>query len=126
MKYLSPVLLLSVLSLGGEAETDHSMTRPEQELLAKYLLEQLTSDNPDPILARLARDDLQTQQSQTIATIVPAPPGLDKREEKHKEKCKSSSWSGRMRLEVFTCNLHYHKNSPVSLAVPIFEEEVTK
>ena len=126
MKYLSPILLLSVLSLGGEAETDHSMTRPEQELLAKYLLEQLTSDNPDPILARLAREDLQAEQSQTIATIVPAPPGLDKREEKHKEKCKSWSWCGEIRLEVFTCNVQYHRNSQVSLAVPICEEEVKK
>ena len=91
MKYLSSVLLFSVLSLGGEAGSDQSMTRPEQELLAKYLLQQLTSDTPDPILARLAREDLATEQSQTIATIVPAPPGLEKREEKHKEKCKSSN-----------------------------------
>ena len=61
MKYLSPVLLLSVLSLGGEAETDQSMTRPEQELLAKYLLQQLISPDHDPeldpIVARLTRAD---------------------------------------------------------------------
>ena len=66
------------------------MTKPEQELLAKYLLQQLTSKDSavDPVLARLARedlaaggdfaeDDLLHDQSQTIATIVPAPPGLD-------------------------------------------------
>merc|ERR1712242_679879 len=70
------------------------MTRPEQELLAKYLLEQLTSDNPDPILARLAREDLATEQSQTIATIVPAPPGLEKREEKLSEKYRQDRQEG--------------------------------
>ena len=62
------------------------MTKPEQELLAKYLLQQLISRDPDPeldpVLARLARadlaaGDLASEQSQTIATIVPAPPGLE-------------------------------------------------
>ena len=62
------------------------MTKPEQELLAKYLLQQLLARDPDPeldpVLARLARadlaaSDLASEQSQTIATIVPAPPGLE-------------------------------------------------
>ena len=59
------------------------MTKPEEELLAKYLLQQLISRDPevDPVLARLARadlgGDLASEQSQTIATIVPAPPGLE-------------------------------------------------
>ena len=63
------------------------MTRPEQELLAKYLLQQLKSDSPDPILARL---DLSGEQSQTIATIVPAPPGLDTIGDVKQNKCKFS------------------------------------
>ena len=63
------------------------MTKPEQELLAKYLLEQLTSDTPDPILARLAREDLAVSQSQTIATIVPAPPGINTPSQKQDKKC---------------------------------------
>jgi len=73
-------VLLSLLSLSQLAMAEE-MSQPEQELLAKYLLQQLTSDTPDPILARLVREEeageiLAGQQSQTIATIVPAPPGL--------------------------------------------------
>ena len=75
------------------------MTKPEQELLAKYLLQQLTSKDSavDPVVARLAREDLAAggdfavedllnEQSQTIATIVPAPPGLDATGEKSENK----------------------------------------
>ena len=82
------------------------MTKPEQELLAKYLLQQLTSKDSavDPVLARLARedlaaggdfaeDDLLQDQSQTIATIVPAPPGLDatgdKKSDNKNDQCKT-------------------------------------
>jgi len=88
---LFSILCLKQLQVVGVAENlNHRMTKPEQELLAKYLLQQLTSKDSavDPVLARLARedlaaggdfveDDLLHDQSQTIATIVPAPPGLD-------------------------------------------------
>ena len=72
------------------------MTKPEQELLAKYLLEQLISRDEeiiaDPVVARLAREEagdiLETEGSQTIATIVPAPPGIDSGDKKNKDQCK--------------------------------------
>ena len=79
------------------------MTKPEQELLAKYLLQQLISHEEeeqsiaDPIIARLSRgDDLVEQGSQTIATIVPAPPGIESTESKSKDQCKFplSMWRG--------------------------------
>lgn len=87
---LFSILCLKQLQVVGVAESLHEdMTKPEQELLAKYLLQQLISRDPDPeldpVLARLARadlaaglgGDLASEQSQTIATIVPAPPGLE-------------------------------------------------
>ena len=72
------------------------MTKPEQELLAKYLLEQLISRDEeiiaDPVVARLAREEagdiLESEGSQTIATIVPAPPGIDSGDKKNKDQCK--------------------------------------
>ena len=74
------------------------LTTPEQELLAKYLLQQLTSNNPDPILARLVGEEedgeiLAGEQSQTIATIVPAPPGLSTAGSKQHQTCELVSWS---------------------------------
>ena len=86
-------VLLSLLSLSQLAMAEE-MSQPEQELLAKYLLQQLTSDTPDPILARLVREEeageiLAGQQSQTIATIVPAPPGLSTAGSKQHETCES-------------------------------------
>lgn len=84
---LFSILGLKQLQVVGVTESLHDdMTKPEQELLAKYLLQQLISRDPDPeldpVLARLARadlaaGDLASEQSQTIATIVPAPPGLE-------------------------------------------------
>ena len=86
-------VLLSLISLSQLAMAEE-MSQPEQELLAKYLLQQLTSDTPDPILARLVREEeageiLAGQQSQTIATIVPAPPGLSTAGSKQHETCES-------------------------------------
>ena len=78
------------------------MTKPEQELLAKYLLQQLISREEeeqsiaDPIIARLSRgDDLVEQGSQTIATIVPAPPGIESTDNKSKDQCKLPLYMGR-------------------------------
>jgi len=91
VRFLS-ILCLKQLQVVGVAETfnDH-MTKPEQELLAKYLLEQLISRDEeiiaDPVVARLAREEagdiLESEGSQTIATIVPAPPGIDSGDKKN-------------------------------------------
>jgi len=90
---LFSILGLQQVQVVGVADSLHDhMTKPEQELLAKYLLQQLISPDHDPeldpIVARLTRADqgagdqydaevLSQEQSQTIATIVPAPPGLE-------------------------------------------------
>ena len=92
MNTLSSVII-SLLSLSQLARADsEEMSQPEQELLAKYLLQQLTSNTPDPILARLVGEEeageiLAGEQSQTIATIVPAPPGLNTAGSKQHETC---------------------------------------
>ena len=86
-------VILSLISLSQLAVADsEEMSQPEQELLAKYLLQQLTSNTPDPILARLVGEEeageiLAGEQSQTIATIVPAPPGLSTAGSKQHETC---------------------------------------
>ena len=86
-------VILSLISLSQLAMADsEEMSQPEQELLAKYLLQQLTSNTPDPILARLVGEEeageiLAGEQSQTIATIVPAPPGLSTAGSKQHETC---------------------------------------
>jgi len=103
---LFSILCLKQLQVVGIAENlDHRMSKPEQELLAKYLLQQLISKDPDPaidpIVARLARQDLESDyeagdlrqdSSQTIATIVPAPPGLssDKADSKPSDQYKQT------------------------------------
>jgi len=101
---LFSILCLKQLQVVGVAEnSDHRMTKPEQELLAKYLLQQLISKDPDPsldpVVARLTHDevrrltrdhlsdsgaysDLSQEQSQISATIVPAPPGLSSSKDK--------------------------------------------
>ena len=86
-------VIISLLSLTQLAVADsEEMSQPEQELLAKYLLQQLTSNTPDPILARLVGEEeageiLAGEQSQTIATIVPAPPGLSTAGSKQHQTC---------------------------------------
>jgi len=53
------------IRVAGEGHS-HGMTRPEQELLAKYLLQRLLGkDGPtmDPAIARIARDNLETSAS---------------------------------------------------------------
>ena len=92
MNTLSSVII-SLFSLSQLALADsEEMGQPEQELLAKYLLQQLTSNTPDPILARLVGEEeageiLKGEQSQTIATIVPAPPGLSTAGSKQHQTC---------------------------------------
>ena len=86
-------VIISLLSLSQLTVADsEEMSQPEQELLAKYLLQQLTSNTPDPILARLVGEEdageiLTGEQSQTIATIVPAPPGLSTAGSKQHQTC---------------------------------------
>ena len=98
MNTLSSVII-SLFSLSQLALADsEEMGQPEQELLAKYLLQQLTSNTPDPILARLVGEEeageiLKGEQSQTIATIVPAPPGLSTAGSKQHQTCELSGWS---------------------------------
>ena len=80
------------------------MSKPEQELLAKYLLQQLISRDADPeldpVVARLARadlaasGDLASEQSQAHATIVPAPPGLNSAPEARSEDSDLCEYSG--------------------------------
>ena len=80
------------------------MSKPEQELLAKYLLQQLISRDSDPeldpVVARLARadlvasGDLASEQSQAHATIVPAPPGLNSAPEARSEDSDLCECSG--------------------------------
>ena len=89
----SVIIIISLLSLSQLTLADsEEMSQPEQELLAKYLLQQLTSNTPDPILARLVGEEeageiLAGEQSQTIATIVPAPPGLSTAGSKQHQTC---------------------------------------
>jgi len=93
---LFSILCLKQLQVVGVAESLHDdMSKPEQELLAKYLLQQLISRDSDPeldpVVARLARadlaasGDLASEQSQAHATIVPAPPGLNSAAEARSE-----------------------------------------
>ena len=97
MNSLTVVLLSLFSSLLVLADTEE-MSQSEQELLAKYLLQQLAANNPDPILARLVGEEeeeegeiLAGQQSQTIATIVPAPPGLNTAGSKLHQTCEWTS-----------------------------------
>ena len=99
MNSLTVVLLSLFSSLVVLADTEE-MSQTEQELLAKYLLQQLAANNPDPILARLVGEEeeeegpgeiLAGQQSQTIATIVPAPPGLNTAGSKLHQTCEWTS-----------------------------------
>ena len=93
MKPLTAVLLSVLISSLAALAEPEELSPPEEELLAKYLLQQLTSNNPDPVLARLVgqeeeeEEDLAGQQSQTVATFVPAPPGLNTASSKQHQTC---------------------------------------